>query len=426
MNILFAMPWDQRTGGVTHVAASLAGSLEKRGHEVFFLFPVMDGFRISARTSLRGFPSICCRLRGFPPEPLSWRQRSWRAHLSWYSAVVTALPQLVRYGRSRRIDLINVHYLSNQFALLADLAGWLDVPLVVSAHGSDLLPDTGPSRDRGLFRQLHRADVVVVPSRNFLRSVVDAFPWLGDKIRCIYNGYAEEEFSAVEAGQEGSRKQDVTAVCIAALISKKGIDVLLHALHRCKSTQLKLRLIGEGPLQRELESLCASLGLSGRVSFLGPKDRHEVVDELAHCDMVVMTSRHPSESFGLAALEAMACAKPVVASAIGGLLELVGDRETGLLVPPDDPAALAQALDLLVDDPPMRLSLGVAGRVKAKQFTAGASADVYEALFVELIAQSHGLMRSDDQGGKSDSHRSARTLSTSSPGVPSPAERTPL
>jgi len=386
MNILLAMPWDQRTGGVTHVAASLARSLQTRGHQALFLFPAENGFRVSVRTSLRGFPSIYCRLRALPPE-----QPSWRARLSWYSTVLTTLPQLARHGLSRRVDLINVHYPDEGFALLVDLARWLRVPLVVSAHGSDLLPDAGPSRGKGLLRQLESADAVVVPSQNYLRSVVDAFPRLRDKIRCIHNGYDEEELSALGAVPVGSR--DVTALCIAALIPKKGIDVLLRGLHQCTSGQLKVRLIGEGPLRRELEALSATLGLSDRVCFLGPKDRDGVLDEIVHCDMMVMPSRHPSESFGLAALEAMACAKPVVASAVGGLPELVGDRETGLLVRPEDSAALARALDLLAGDPAMRLSLGVAGRSKAKRFTVRVTADAYEALFTELVAQADNPAR---------------------------------
>ena len=385
MNILFAMPWDQQTGGVTHVATSLARSLQMRGHQALFLFPSEKGVKVSARPSLRGFPSIYCRLRAYPPEHPSWRDR-----LSWYSTILTTLPQLARLGLSRRVDLINVHYPGEGFALLVDLARWLRVPLVVSAHGSDLLPDAGPDRGKGLLRQLKSADAVVVPSQNYLRSVVDAFPWLSDKIHCIHNGYDEEELSAVEVAPLSSRKPDVTALCIAALIPKKGIDVLLHAVRQCTSGRLKLRLIGEGPLRRELESLSATLGLSDRVSFLGPKDRDGVLDELVHCDLMVLPSRYPSESFGLAVLEAMACAKPVVASAVGGLPELVGNRETGLLVPPEDPAALARALDLLADDPAMRVSLGEAGRRKAKQFTVRVTADGYEALFTELVAQADG------------------------------------
>src|SRR5712672_2219893 len=227
MNILLAMPWDQETGGVTNVATSLARSLQMRGHQTLFLFPSEKSVKVSSRASLRGFPSIYCRLRAYPPEQPSWRDR-----LSWYSTILTTLPQLVRHGLSRRVDLINVHYPGEGFALLVDLARWLRVPLVVSAHGSDLLPDAGPDRAKGLLRQLERAHAVVVPSQNYLHSVVDAFPWLSDKIRCIRNGYDEEELSAVKVAPLSPRKPDVTALCIAALIPKKGIDVLLRGLHQ--------------------------------------------------------------------------------------------------------------------------------------------------------------------------------------------------
>jgi glycosyltransferase involved in cell wall biosynthesis len=381
MNILFAMPWDQRIGGVTHVASSLGHILEARGHRAMFLFPAEGGLRIKAHTSLRGFPALYCRLRNFPPE-----RPTWRARVSWYSAAFTALPQLVPYGLLQHVDLINVHYPGDGFALMADLARWLRVPLVVSAHGSDLLPDAGPSRGNGLRRLLDSADAVVVPSHDYLRTVVDAFPSLGNKIRCIHNGYDEEELS-VAASVNGSYSSDVTALCIAALIHKKGIDVLLQALAQCRSNRLKLRLVGDGPLREQLESLTAMLRLSDRVSFLGMKERDEVCRELAHCDLLVLPSRHPSESFGLAALEAMACGKAVVASALGGLPELVDDRETGLLVRPEDPTDLAAALDLLVDDAQLRLKLGAAGRSKATRFTARRAAEVYEGLFKELVAR---------------------------------------
>jgi glycosyltransferase involved in cell wall biosynthesis len=161
--------------------------------------------------------------------------------------VLTTLPQLLIYCLSRRVDLINVHYPSSGFALLVNLARWLRVPLIVSAHGSDLLPDSGPERGRGLLRLLESADAVVVPSQDYLRSVIDAFPWLVGKIQCIYNGYDEEELAAVDPMQLGQSEPHVTALCIAALIPKKGVDVLLRALNQCKSSQLRLRLIGEAP-----------------------------------------------------------------------------------------------------------------------------------------------------------------------------------
>jgi|SRR5882672_9881400 len=387
MKILFAMPWAQRTGGVTHVAASLAASLERRGHRATFLFPSEQGYRLQTGTSPRGFQSIYARLRSYPSKGAPWRTR-----VSWYTTVFTTLPQLVRDGRARGIDLINVHYPDEGFALLVDLAGKLRAPLVVSAHGSDLLADAGPRRGRGLMRQLDDALAVVVPSKSFETDVLAAYPSLQQKICCIHNGYDADEIAA--AGPPTPRVDDITVLCIAALISKKGIDVLLRALQQCTASRLKLRLIGEGPLWGELESLAVDLGLTDRVTFLGPKERPEVFAELQRCDFLAMPSRHPSESFGLAVLEAMAFGKPVVASAVGGLRELVVDGATGLLVPHEDPTRLAHALDALAGDALLRTALGRAGRARAEHFTTAATANSYETLFNDLVTRTRGVTRS--------------------------------
>jgi glycosyltransferase involved in cell wall biosynthesis len=379
MNVLIALPWAQQIGGVTHVAASLAQSLESGGHRAIFLFPSEDVFRIRSALSPRGFPSVYCRLRNFPPP-----SSSWRARLSWYSTVITTLPQLIRFAAAEGIDVINVHYPSDGLTLLVDLAQRLRIPLVVSAHGSDLLSDEAPAM--GLLRQLDSADAVVVPSNDYLRSVVEIYPRLLGKIHCIYNGYDEKELASVGEQSAEPSAQYVTIVSIGTLIPKKGIDVLLHALRRCSSSRLKLRVIGDGPLRGELESLAITLGVGDRVVFLGKKNRSATFDEIARCDLLVMPSRHRSESFGLAALEAMALAKPVVASAVGGLTELVDDGRTGFLVPREDPVALAQALDRLATNRGLRLVLGAAGRSKAARFTVRATGDAYESLFERLMS----------------------------------------
>jgi glycosyltransferase involved in cell wall biosynthesis len=169
-------------------------------------------------------------------------------------------------------------------------------------------------------------------------------------------------------------------------VPKKGIDVLLRALHAVgPGDGPSLRLLGDGPLRRELEDLGAKLGISDQLRFLGEVGRKDVFAELAQCDMLIMPSRHESESFGLATLEAMACGKPVIASAVGGLVELVDDNETGLLVPRDDPEALANAIRRLVKDPALRARLGEAGRLKAQRFTAERTGGNYERLFRQQI-----------------------------------------
>jgi glycosyltransferase involved in cell wall biosynthesis len=383
MNVLVAVPWDQSQGGVSHVAASVASRLEERGHNALYFFPA-NSWRLETHSSRRGFRSARVRLRSYPAA-----DQGPRARLSWRTTTWTALPQIVRFARRHRIDVINVHYPTSGFALLVDAAETLGIPLVVSAHGSDLLTDAGPTTDAGVHRLLDAAARVIVPSRSFRDDVIKAFPALREKTLYIYNGYdaRELEDSSSAPARAPSDPSIITALCIAAQIPKKGIDILLRAVHEAALPNLRLRLIGEGELRAQLEQLAGELGIADRVTFIGSLERAGVFVELRAADLLVMSSRHPSESFGLAALEAMASGKPVIASAIGGLREVVDPEVTGLLVPPENPSMLAEAIVRRAGDPGLRARFAEAGRTRAQQFTADKTADAYEQLFRQLIAE---------------------------------------
>jgi glycosyltransferase involved in cell wall biosynthesis len=130
---------------------------------------------------------------------------------------------------------------------------------------------------------------------------------------------------------------------VAALRPVKAIDVLLRAYARAgAATPIPpLRIGGDGPLQSALKRLAASLGLGERVRFLGTLDREQVRAEMRRCAALVLPSR--SESFGVVAIEAMGCGRPVLATACGGPQDIV-TPETGILCSPDDEAALAAGL----------------------------------------------------------------------------------
>ncbi|MDA0577521.1 MAG: glycosyltransferase family 4 protein [Verrucomicrobia bacterium] len=153
---------------------------------------------------------------------------------------------------------------------------------------------------------------------------------------------------------------DVVALLSAgSLHQRKGMDVLLKALARLPDApRHHLYIAGEGPERPALTQLAASLGLRARVSFLG--QRMDTADLLNAADIFVIPSR--SEGLGNAALEAMGCALPVVAGAVGGLRHVVADGTTGILVPPDNPDALAEALRNLIGKPQRRRDMGAAGR----------------------------------------------------------------
>src|SRR5207244_12000408 len=161
---------------------------------------------------------------------------------------------------------------------------------------------------------------------------------------------------------------------------QKGYDVLLHALSALPDAALVL--VGDGPERRALEALASSLGLDERVLFAGWQAQPRRY--LTTVDVFALPSRF--EGFPLAVVEAMLAELPVVASDVGSVPEAVREGETGLLVPPDDPARLAAALRRLPAEPPLRLRLGEQGRALAlERFTAAAMARSFERLYEEIL-----------------------------------------
>lgn len=148
---------------------------------------------------------------------------------------------------------------------------------------------------------------------------------------------------------------------LGRLVQNKGCDVLLRAMALLPATA-SLWIAGEGPERAALEALARELGLESRVRFLGWMAPDRVRALLERSRVLAVPSLWP-EPFGLVALEAYAAARPVVASAVGGLADLVVEGVTGRLVPPDDPAKLAAALAGYLTDLPASIRAGQAGRV---------------------------------------------------------------
>jgi glycosyltransferase involved in cell wall biosynthesis len=146
---------------------------------------------------------------------------------------------------------------------------------------------------------------------------------------------------------------------VARLDPQKGLGDLLEAAARVPDASFVVA--GDGPDRERLGETARSLGLHDRVCFLGHRD--DVPDLLRSCDVFVLPSLY--EGFPLSVLEAMAAGKPVIATAVGGTPEAVSDGETGFLVPPGDPSALAAAIRAVLSDPVLARRLGSAGRERA-------------------------------------------------------------
>jgi glycosyltransferase involved in cell wall biosynthesis len=153
-----------------------------------------------------------------------------------------------------------------------------------------------------------------------------------------------------------------------------------------KFPDARLILVGRGPELERLEAIVQELGLAASVVFLGY--RGDIPNVIAALDIVMLASLE--EGFGLAMVEAMAFEKPILATRVGGVPEVVADGVTGLLVPPADSGALSDALVTLLGDPVLRASLGEAGRRRAEEkFTIARLAKDYEAVWSEALASSH-------------------------------------
>jgi D-inositol-3-phosphate glycosyltransferase len=156
-------------------------------------------------------------------------------------------------------------------------------------------------------------------------------------------------------------------VTLGRMVPRKGFDTVIDALTRLPDTELVLAggAAGADPERERLCRLARQLGVSDRVRLLRQVPHAEVPALLRSADVVVTTPWY--EPFGIVAVEAMACGIPVVASAVGGMLDTVQPGVTGLLVPPRDPAALADAVGSLLRQPTLRARYGLAGAARARE-----------------------------------------------------------
>ena len=200
-------------------------------------------------------------------------------------------------------------------------------------------------------------------------------------------GFAEKDFEIVHYGiaSDGAAAPytggDPRLLCVGRLIPIKGHLVLLRALAqaRARVPGVTLDVAGRGPLDPALRSYAQELGLADAVRFLGfVSPVEKAIDDAA---IVVVPSL--GEGFGMVALEAMERARPVIVSAVGGLPEIVADGETGLVVPPADAEALAEAIVALAGDLARASTMGLAGRERAlAQFTPERCAARIEELYL--------------------------------------------
>lgn len=240
----------------------------------------------------------------------------------------------------------------------------------------------GTRPDQMVAHAAQQANRVVFPSQGMLeeavRSGIDT-----ERSLVIYNGIE------LDSTDPAPLPWDPPVVAATGRFShEKGFDVLVEAVHHLAAggTQLRLLLAGDGAERPALESMVDRWDLQGVVEFLGWLKPEAVPDLLRGATVLVAPSR--AEAFGLSALEAQAAARPVVATRVGGLPEIVMDGETGRLVASEDPQALAEGIADILSDRDRARAMGLAARARVHdRFSIRAQAKAYEDLYKEVLGE---------------------------------------
>lgn len=227
--------------------------------------------------------------------------------------------------------------------------------LVVSAWGSDVVQRD--SRKSRMYPYLLAHAASITATSHYLARVVATYLRRPRNVHVVPFGVDLDLFTP-----PACTPKTATIGSLRHLETVYGLDVLIKALPEllCVDSELQLLIGGEGTQRHALEALVHQLGVERHVALHGRVPHAKAASFLQSLTLFAVPSR--AESFGVAALEAQACGLPVVASNVGGLPEVVRDGETGILVPPEDPHALASALAGLLSDPHKAMTMGKAAR----------------------------------------------------------------
>ena len=389
MNVLYLMTNFPRWDGDVHSpwAVELIHRLAARGVQVTVCAPAYHGLRdhqiegISVKR-YRYAPASWETLTHDSGAPTKIRRQPLYAFLL-PSYLLAGSWRVWQLCHGERWDAIHVHWPIPQ-GLLA-LAGCprRRARLISTFYGADLaLVRRNPWLKPLLKLVVRRSHAVTAISRYTAGQLTSLCG-----IEPLVIPYGVDMSQPVEA-MAGPKPAPVEILSVGRLIERKGHVILIEAMAYLTQHMegVALTIIGEGPERLHLERRIAELGLTNRVRLLGRVSDEELQRAYARCDMFVLPSivdtAGDTEGLGMVLLEAMRYAKPVIASGLGGITDIVEHEVTGLLVPPADAVALAEAMQRLIEEPHLAERLGHAGRqINAERFAWERIVDAYIRLY---------------------------------------------
>ncbi len=389
-----ARPGTRDSGGMNVYIRELSREMGRRAH-------TMDIFTRRVDPALAEVAVIDERTRviqieaGGPEVDKS----SLRRYLPQFRSGVLAFQQ--REGRS--YDLVHSHYWLSGWVGQALKARW-GVPHVIMfhtlgeaknrAHLSEHEPDYRIAGERIVAQG---ADRIICASQGEKETLVNLYGVPAQRVALVPCGVDTDRFQPTSRARARRRlglpPDEPLVLFVGRIEPLKGIDILLRAAAQLEGRFCLLVVGGDGQdAQRkaELKALASDLSIAERVMFLDAVPHDDLPLYYGAADVCVVPSYY--ESFGLVAVEAMACGLPVVASGVGGLRETVQDGQTGYLVPWRCPEPFAERLDLLLSNEPLRRSLGHEARAAVERFRWSEVAARVEDVYHELVSQYRGVV----------------------------------
>ncbi|MGB9980624.1 glycosyltransferase family 4 protein [Methanobacterium sp.] len=299
-----------------------------------------------------------------------------------------------------KIDIIHAHYnmpYSDYSALR--YAKKNKVPFVVTYHadaqesGGNFIRNWAQIiYNRSLLKNvLNGADVIIATSNSY----IDESKFLGDyrdKIEVIPNGINLEEFD-INLSQEECRDKlglphdKKIILFFGNIVAYKGPHILLKAFSKVKAQfkDVKLVFAGRGGMQEELTKLAAKMSIENDILFTGYVDEGLKPFYYKSADIFCLPSITMAEAFGIVNLEAMACGIPVISSKLGGIPDVIDDKETGLLVKPEDEKSLTDAITFLLENDDIARKMGNVGKRKVQEYSWKKIAEKTEEVYEKLL-----------------------------------------
>jgi glycosyltransferase involved in cell wall biosynthesis len=306
----------------------------------------------------------------------------WRK-AKYFPIIPISLHRLFYFAKRKKAILIHANSLwDSPYAVT--IARLLKIPSVVHIR-------TEHPTERARKYKLHRADAIITISDS-LKKPFESFPKLTNKMTTIYNGIDISTFDLIRKTKSHNLHKNsdsyFTIGYIGRIDPEKGLVELVKSIGILRKSNAKIKLVIIGdigrraePFYRDLVLLCQELGIENYVEFKGYKEN--IIDDIFGFDLLVLPSYR--EGFGRTLIEAMAAGIPVIGTDVGGIPEIIDNGKNGFIVPPKDPQAIADAIQILLNDEDLQLKMGENGLNKVREkFTAEkimqAIIDLYERL----------------------------------------------